>query len=147
MPRILGELNTAPGLQEQISLINSLRTMIGELHTSTIISNTRSSFRRHMTDTLTSHIGQKVWFHRKRHGLQPDSISRIERPTISVFHSNKLLPTHEIRLRRYLDQSSLPIRIASADNKKSSFMEKGHEDEPHQEDCRPFEKAPAQMNI
>lgn len=82
MPRIVGELNKALGLQERIFLMNSLETMTDELRASSVISDAVSSFRRYVTETLTLHIGEKVWFHRKRYGRRPGTISIIKQPTI-----------------------------------------------------------------
>ena len=68
-------------------------------------------FLRHVNSLLNVHVYQKVWFYRRKHGWRQGVVSKINRPTVHVTYENRDYPTHELRVRPYFGEFSVPPEI------------------------------------
>ena len=124
MPRQLGNVTSNTPIRERIALMELARVHTEQSRAEHTILRALNNRYRHVTDIKLFKVEDKVWFHRSKQGWRAGKVTKIQRPTIFVYHDGKIFPTHENRFRPHFGDSFTPPELSEDDESSRGVLEK-----------------------
>ena len=84
MPCVLCEPDNSPTTRERIALMELLRTEMECIRAEKVISSAVNYSRRQVTSLQHFHVGQNVWFYRRKLGWRNGQVAHIDLPTMYI---------------------------------------------------------------